>query len=589
MAGIYENLGVIKDGKLTPEGKKAIINRIRKMQREGGEKGSLFPCSIGKNLPPAPPGSELPPDIEDEKKYPEFHSVIIKAYEGVINALNLQGNFALPPPFIDPIAIAEKLGKFKDPNFKLDFDYAQMPLLNPATLAAKLKIDPIDFAKKLALPPTDPDAIIKPPPLPTDIKLPAYLPDPNYLADLRTISSPVPAPGFDVAYSGRIDFELWKSPQLGLPVAFAGIIQKLIESPDNIFKLISPNPEPCFAIEAIQESGIFGKADAGESSKAAIIQDLVTYTAESTIVTSVGSLIGDGGKNGITGKLAKTFNLFEEPPQPVEMVEAIPSYEDYVKWRKPTRPVDSILLVPFLRNTTPTFRQKLINIAYDLNLDPDWLALIMSRESGFWAAATNIQNGKVFAVGLIQWTTPPGGLKNLEELKKISAEKQLDYVRQYYGNNSLNFGYPDVQPQPERSYVIKPSPEDRPFRTMGESYVLTFYPKFLLEPDKTFDKNSAEYKQNKLFDLTGGPSGGPDGIISLEEVKVYVESQYVHHLTGREYPQNENKDTLINFIKSLPKSQEEVPLDIVGPQKRMTVSGEVIEVNWQDHIKEYYS
>ena len=43
MPGTMENLGLIKDGKLTKEGKEMIIARIRNILAQGGE-NSPFPC-----------------------------------------------------------------------------------------------------------------------------------------------------------------------------------------------------------------------------------------------------------------------------------------------------------------------------------------------------------------------------------------------------------------------------------------------------------------------------------------------------------------------------------------------------------------
>ena len=293
MAGILENVGIIDGfGKLTDGSQKAIIERLNEAQLNGTD-----------STPPVPKQHQLPADILDKEKYPAFHKEVLGAYEGAMTSLNLQGNFSLPPPFIDPLALANKL----NPGLDINFDYATLPTLNPVSLALIIEITPLDLMSKLALPPNDPDAIIKPP-LP-NFSLPSYMPSPAYLKELENISRPFPSPGFPMPFLDKIEFDLWKSPQLGIPLAFAEVLKQLLQNPAKILGLIAPKPDLNFAIEAVQKSGIFGKYDQGEITKAAMQQDLIKYVAQATGVVALGMTIGDGGPKGATSLTARGSKL----------------------------------------------------------------------------------------------------------------------------------------------------------------------------------------------------------------------------------------------------------------------------------------
>ena len=62
--------------------------------------------------------------------------------------------------------------------------------------------------------------------------------------------------------------------------------------------------------------------------------------------------------------------------------------------------MSSLLSVPGLGKTSPWFRWAMIELGGRLNIDPDYLVNVMSIESGFNPAATNVYTG---ATGLIQF------------------------------------------------------------------------------------------------------------------------------------------------------------------------------------------
>jgi len=312
--GVAENLKVIKGGKFTEEGKKAVLQRIRNVLTKGAE-GLPFPCDSGKNTKKVPADQGLPDDIEDEQKYPEFWRDIIGSYEGIANALNIQGNHSLPPPFVDPFALASKLGKYEqDPNFKLDFDILKLPTLTPATLAILMDVNPIDLLSKFALPPTDKDAIIKIPKLPPfDIKPPVLNPEINAL---------FPLPGFEASFllkpfADKFEYDFWKDPSIGIPKVFLSIFNTILSKPALLFKLIAPKPDLCFAIDAVVNSKMFGTTEPGAVAKSAIIQDQAAYAGSFIAVGATALAIGDGGQDGATGLLARESKIIiVNAPQP---------------------------------------------------------------------------------------------------------------------------------------------------------------------------------------------------------------------------------------------------------------------------------
>lgn len=77
------------------------------------------------------------------------------------------------------------------------------------------------------------------------------------------------------------------------------------------------------------------------------------------------------------------------------------------------------------------FMLKLNKICEDLKTNPNWMLLVMYKESGFNPSKPNPNGG---AVGLIQFMpeTAKGLNTSTEELKRMSAIEQLDYVYKFY-------------------------------------------------------------------------------------------------------------------------------------------------------------
>ncbi len=139
------------------------------------------------------------------------------------------------------------------------------------------------------------------------------------------------------------------------------------------------------------------------------------------------------------------------------------------------------------------FRNKVIEVSQKLNVNPNWLMAIMKFESGLNPRAVNPNGG---ATGLIQFM--PKTAKALgtttEELKRMSAVEQLDYVYKYY-----------------RPYKHK-------IKSFVDMYLVTFMPISVGKPaDWIFQTKrlTAEMiaKVNPIFDINR------DGVLTVAEVE----------------------------------------------------------------------
>lgn len=303
--GITTEAGLLKDGKITPEALAPILRGHAKIQEVGGEKGLLFPCGGGSQIKPVPPELRLPDDIANKEKYPEYHTEVIGRYESILKALDIDGNFSLPPPFIDPVALGVALnGKPPDFNFSIG---AMLSLANPFAMADALNVDGFELAKKL-IPGVEGSLIKVPAP---NFSLPPYG-TPEYFANLKNISLPIPASNFSIAYPDKIEAELWKSPQLGVVMVLMKVVQKIIQEPTLVLDLLSVPPKPCFIIDAVQESKIFGSSDSGEVGKSSTDQHLITWTGSLLGGVTIGLLPGNGGKNGAVGNYFRAVEIIDQ-------------------------------------------------------------------------------------------------------------------------------------------------------------------------------------------------------------------------------------------------------------------------------------
>jgi hypothetical protein len=139
----------------------------------------------------------------------------------------------------------------------------------------------------------------------------------------------------------------------------------------------------------------------------------------------------------------------------------------------------TLLKVRGIEKTSPSFRAKLVTVAEELGINPDWLATVMAFESmGTFSAS--VQNPFTKATGLIQFM--PATAKRLgttiDALKAMTSEAQLDYVKAYF------------EPMKGR------------LKSLEDTYLMVFFPKFIGQPSSTvvFKAGDIGYKQNAGFD-----------------------------------------------------------------------------------------
>jgi soluble lytic murein transglycosylase-like protein len=90
----------------------------------------------------------------------------------------------------------------------------------------------------------------------------------------------------------------------------------------------------------------------------------------------------------------------------------------------------SLINVPGIEKTSEEFRQKVIQIAANLLIDPNFLMAIMSFESGASFSPSQLNAAGSHAIGLIQFM--PSTAKKLgtstQELGAMTPVRQLDFV-----------------------------------------------------------------------------------------------------------------------------------------------------------------
>lgn len=150
------------------------------------------------------------------------------------------------------------------------------------------------------------------------------------------------------------------------------------------------------------------------------------------------------------------------------------------------------------------FIQKLFVVAEKLNIDPEWLMIVMYNESKFKYNAVNPYTG---AVGLIQFmpATARALGTSIEALSRMSNVQQLDYVYKYFAAKSGKIF------------------------SLYDLYKITFFPISLGKAGNWVFQSkdlqaSTVARQNKIFDLN------KDGQITVDEFENYLYNTYVSNL-----------------------------------------------------------
>ncbi len=146
--------------------------------------------------------------------------------------------------------------------------------------------------------------------------------------------------------------------------------------------------------------------------------------------------------------------------------------------------------VPGIENVSEEFKNKVVQIAADVETDPNFLLAIMSFETG-GSFSPKVKNPVSGATGLIQFM--PKTAQNLgtsiSALEKMTAVAQLDVVAQYF------------------------KPFKGRLKTLEDAYMAVLYPKGIGKGSGfvLFKKGTIQYKQNQGLDLNG------DGSVTVGE------------------------------------------------------------------------
>lgn len=163
--------------------------------------------------------------------------------------------------------------------------------------------------------------------------------------------------------------------------------------------------------------------------------------------------------------------------------------------RPPTNGVtpDTLARVPGSRNVSRAFKQRVIEIARRLDVNPNYLMAVMSFESRLDPRAVNPRSG---ATGLIQFlpSTARGLGTSTAALRNMSAERQLDYVERY------------LAPYRGRMDNIE------------DAYMAVFYPAAIGRQSSSvlFRRGSDAYTGNAALDLNR------DGAVTKREAATHV-------------------------------------------------------------------
>ena len=147
----------------------------------------------------------------------------------------------------------------------------------------------------------------------------------------------------------------------------------------------------------------------------------------------------------------------------------------------------------------PDFKEKLEKIAKALGTTPNAMLAVMKQESGVNPAAQNKSGG---ASGLIQFMPDTARMlgTTTDDLRKMDAVQQLDYVYKYYKYTGVGDG------------------------SAGDLYMATFMPKYVGYPDHTvLGAEGAEGFSGKVYAQNKGLDRNRDGKITVGDVKSSVQ------------------------------------------------------------------
>lgn len=303
------HVGILKsDKKLTEKAKSKFIQEVKDIIQYGTEglppdKKPAFPC--GGSLPPAgEAAAKALNDLEDEKKFPDFHKNILGMYEKIANSLDAEGNFSLLPAIADPIAVAGKLGaNIEPPDFPAGFTPYFTGNLVPMLSADLVKAGKVEFTLPVKLAAKLPDLVGVPKPplfqIPPVMVIPPTVTIASPTTEISSCLKQVPpvTPQNALFTLAAIN----TSVATGTPKLVAQVITKI---PSIVAKLSNINDAVGEICGLVRDSGLFGEIRPTSSTQQAASIVLARKTSECIMLNALANTIGSA-PGSLTGGVAK--------------------------------------------------------------------------------------------------------------------------------------------------------------------------------------------------------------------------------------------------------------------------------------------
>lgn len=337
------HIGVLDNNKkLTEKAKRKFIDEVKDVLKYGTENipdNSKPKFKCGEGLPPDPASAEALKDLEDEKKFPDFHKNTLGIYEKIANSLDVEGNFSLLPAMADPVALAGKLdASLPAPSFPEGYAPYFAGLLVPKMAADLVKAGKTEFVFPVKLFEKFPS--LASPPQPPAFEVPPKLPLP---ASVTVVSnSPTPCmervPPVIPQNALSTLATIHASAAEGIPKLIVQVIAKMPSILAKLPKIDEAIAEIC---GLVRDSGIFGEIkDSSTTQKAATIV-LSRKTSECILINAIANTVGSAPGSLTSGIAGVTSDNSKGPD--VDRYDAIPQELPPPAPNKPT-PVQRALM-----------------------------------------------------------------------------------------------------------------------------------------------------------------------------------------------------------------------------------------------------
>jgi hypothetical protein len=337
------HIGVLDNNKkLTEKAKRKFIDEVKDVLKYGTEgipddSKPKFKC--GSALPPDPTSAEALKDLEDEKKFPDFHKNTLGIYEKIANSLDVEGNFSLLPAMADPVALAGGLGaSIPAPSFPEGYAPYFAGLLVPKMAADLVKAGKTEFVVPVKLLEKLPS--LASPPQPPAFEVPPKLPLPASVTVVSNSPTPcmerVPPVIPQNALSTLATIHV--SAAEGIPKLIVQVIAKMPSILAKLPKIDEAIAEIC---GLVRDSGIFGEIkDSSTTQKAATIV-LSRKTSECILINAIANTVGSAPGSLTSGIAGVTSDNSKGPD--VDRYDAIPQELPPPRPDKPT-PIQRALM-----------------------------------------------------------------------------------------------------------------------------------------------------------------------------------------------------------------------------------------------------